>query len=160
MLFLLARGRQAPDKSYLLFLSGGWGSERPLASVFLFSFLFFLLPLHLFISEKKGKDIEVGRERRKGKKTESTAKRFPAKDLLNENNTLELLFIGEDIVGLAVSGGSGAGTDREKKGKQREKTPGPAIFAAASLFVLCSYFLLSVPLSSILILFPSVPACL
>jgi hypothetical protein len=32
--------------------------------------------------------------------TESTAKRFPAKDLLNENNTLELLFIGEDIQGL------------------------------------------------------------
>ena len=52
----------------------------------------------------------MGRERRKGKKTESTAKRFPAKDLLNENNTLELLFIGEDIQGLG----------REKRRKRTE----------------------------------------
>jgi len=35
---------------------------------------------------------------------------FPAKDLLNENNTLELLFIGEDIQGLG----------REKRRKRTE----------------------------------------
>ena len=50
----------------------------------------------------KGKEIE--RERSENNKpTESTAKRFPAKDLLNENNTLELLFIGEDIQGLGMA---------------------------------------------------------